>query len=125
MEVRAHDVPFALEHGQKIAKLEFERMAGRPEQLYGSGSVGSYYQDQTWAISRHFIPPPVVSPQQAGLPGFSEPGHRVRERLCITGSCGSGKVARAPASPRPHPNPLPAGDLCGDLGPTSSRLFGR
>ena len=73
MEVRAHDVPFALEHGQKIAKLEFERMAGRPEQLYGSGSVGSYYQDQTWAISRHFIPPPLVSPQQAGLPGFAEP----------------------------------------------------
>ena len=76
MEVRAHDVPFALEHGQKIAKLEFERMAGTPEQLYGSGSVGSYYQDQTWAISRHFIPPPVVSPQQAGLPGFVEPSAR-------------------------------------------------
>ncbi len=71
MEVRAHDVPFALEHGQKIAKLEFERMASRPERLYGTGSVGSYYQDQTWAISRHFIPPESASSGQTGLPGFS------------------------------------------------------
>ena len=62
MEVRAHDVPFALEHGQKIAKLEFERMAGRPEQLYGSGSVGSYYQDQ------YLGDQPPLHPAAAGLP---------------------------------------------------------
>ena len=57
MEVRAHDVPFALEHGQQLAKLEFEEMASPPQQLYGSVATGSYYQDQIWAISRHFTPP--------------------------------------------------------------------
>ena len=69
MEVRAHDVPFALEDGQTIAKLEFERMATKPERLYGSRATGSYYQDQEWAISRHFTP-------QAGLPESPGPARR-------------------------------------------------
>ena len=69
MEVRAHNVPFALEDGQTIAKLEFERMATKPERLYGSGATGSYYQDQEWAISRHFTP-------QAGLPEVPGPARR-------------------------------------------------
>ena len=83
MEVRAHDVPFALEHGQKVAKLEFEFMAGRPEKLYGSGSVGSYYQDQTWAISRHFIPRRRSPPSRPASPA-SPNRPRVKEESPAT-----------------------------------------
>ena len=37
LEVRAHDVPFSLEHGQRLCKLTFERMSTRPDELYGAG----------------------------------------------------------------------------------------
>jgi dCTP deaminase len=36
LEVRAHDVPFALEHGQRLCKLTFERMIEKPDEVYGS-----------------------------------------------------------------------------------------
>lgn len=54
LEVRAHDVPFALEHGQRLCKLTFERMSGRPDELYGS-SIGSRYQRQYLALGRQFV----------------------------------------------------------------------
>jgi dCTP deaminase len=53
LEVRAHDVPFMVEDGQKVCKLAFERMAEAPDSLYGS-DVGSAYQGQTATLSRHF-----------------------------------------------------------------------
>jgi len=53
LEVRAHDVPFALEHGQRIARLEFETMAKPPTKLYGPG-IGSSYQNQELWLSKHF-----------------------------------------------------------------------
>jgi dCTP deaminase len=53
LEVRAHDVPFALEHGQRIARLEFETMAKPPEKLYGP-DIGSSYQNQELWLSKHF-----------------------------------------------------------------------
>ena len=53
LEVRAHDVPFALEHGQRIARLEFETMAKPPQKLYGP-SIGSSYQNQELWLSKHF-----------------------------------------------------------------------
>src|SRR2546422_9975443 len=37
---RAHDVPFMIEHGQRVCKLSFERMAATPSRLYGEG-IGS------------------------------------------------------------------------------------
>ncbi|MGA2933352.1 MAG: 2'-deoxycytidine 5'-triphosphate deaminase, partial [Acidimicrobiales bacterium] len=43
LEVRAHDVPFMIEHGQAVCKLTFERMLERPEMLYGP-EIGSSYQ---------------------------------------------------------------------------------
>lgn len=55
LEVRAHDVPFSLEHGQRLCKLTFERMAETPDTLYGSG-LGSRYQRQYLALSRQFLP---------------------------------------------------------------------
>jgi dCTP deaminase len=55
LEVRAHDVPFSLEHGQRLCKLTFEHMLERPDVLYGS-EIGSRYQRQYLALSRQFLP---------------------------------------------------------------------
>lgn len=54
MEVRAHDVPFALTHGQKIARLEIERTVSPPAILYGNPALGSSYQNQHLMPSKHF-----------------------------------------------------------------------
>ncbi|MGD9739315.1 MAG: 2'-deoxycytidine 5'-triphosphate deaminase [Bauldia sp.] len=53
MEVRSHEVPFILEHGQIVCRLVYERMAARPRFLYGSG-IGSHYQAQGLKLSKHF-----------------------------------------------------------------------
>lgn len=58
LEVRAHDVPFMIEHGQRVCKLTFERMLEPPEKLYGS-DVRSHYQGQVETLSKHFrVPSP-------------------------------------------------------------------
>ncbi len=53
MEVRAREVPFLVYDGQTFFKVLFERMAARPERLYG-GALGSSYQQQTLTLSKHF-----------------------------------------------------------------------
>lgn len=53
LEVRAHDVPFAVEHGQKICKLSFDKMIEPPDRLYGN-NLNSNYQGQYIALSKHF-----------------------------------------------------------------------
>jgi dCTP deaminase len=55
LEVRAHDVAFALEHGQRLCKLTFERMFEPPDEAYGS-AIGSRYQRQYLTLSRQFRP---------------------------------------------------------------------
>jgi dCTP deaminase len=55
LEVRAHDVPFSLEHGQRLCRRTFEKMVDRPDQLYGAG-LGSRYQRQYLTLSRQFRP---------------------------------------------------------------------
>src|SRR6185437_8816640 len=57
LEVRSREVPFLLGHGQTIGRLVYERMAERPDRLYGSG-LGSNYQAQTLKLSKHFRPYP-------------------------------------------------------------------
>ena len=52
LEVRSHEVPFLLEHGQTVGWLRYERMAARPDMLYGG--VGSNYQGQGLQLSKHF-----------------------------------------------------------------------
>lgn len=54
LEVRSHDAPFVLEHKQLVARLAYERMAARPERLYGEG-LASHYQDQGLKLSKHFM----------------------------------------------------------------------
>lgn len=56
LEVRAHDVPFMIEHGQRVCKLTFERMLEPPETLYGT-SIGSSYQRQEETLSKLFVSP--------------------------------------------------------------------
>ncbi|MCV0425809.1 MAG: 2'-deoxycytidine 5'-triphosphate deaminase [Roseibium sp.] len=56
LEVRSHDVPFIVEHGQTIGRLVYEHMAERPETLYGEG-IGSNYQGQALKLSKHFKAP--------------------------------------------------------------------
>ena len=53
LEVRSHEVPFILEHGQIVGRLVYEHMLTRPEGLYGSG-LGSNYQAQGLKLSKHF-----------------------------------------------------------------------
>ncbi|HVW57398.1 MAG TPA: 2'-deoxycytidine 5'-triphosphate deaminase [Rhizobiaceae bacterium] len=53
LEVRSHEVPFILEHGQIVGRLIYEHMLARPETLYGSG-LGSNYQAQGLKLSKHF-----------------------------------------------------------------------
>jgi dCTP deaminase len=53
LEVRSRDVPFILEDGQIVGRLVYERMAERPETLYGAGA-GSNYQAQGLKLSKHF-----------------------------------------------------------------------
>ena len=55
LEVRAHDVPFMIENGQRVCKLTFERMMEQPSVLYGQG-IGTY-QRQEDTLGKHFLSP--------------------------------------------------------------------
>ncbi len=56
LEVRCHEAPFVLEHGQVVGRLVYERMAELPQQLYGAG-IASNYQGQGLKLSKHFRAP--------------------------------------------------------------------
>jgi len=56
LEVRCHEVPFLLEHGQRVGRLTFERMLEAPQSPYGSAAT-SHYQGQGLKLSKHFQPP--------------------------------------------------------------------
>ncbi|MGA3219291.1 MAG: 2'-deoxycytidine 5'-triphosphate deaminase [Acidimicrobiales bacterium] len=56
LEVRAHDVPFMIEHGQQVCRLTFERMICEPAKLYGR-DIGSNYQGQVDTLGKHFRRP--------------------------------------------------------------------
>jgi dCTP deaminase len=53
LEVRCHEAPFVLEHGQVVGRLVYERMSAVPETLYGAG-IASNYQGQGLKLSKHF-----------------------------------------------------------------------
>ena len=56
LEVRCHEAPFVLEHGQVVGRLVYEHMSEIPQQLYGSG-IASNYQGQGLKLSKHFAAP--------------------------------------------------------------------
>ena len=53
LEVRCHEAPFVLEHGQIVGRLVYEKMDQEPGQLYGAG-IASNYQGQGLKLSKHF-----------------------------------------------------------------------
>ena len=53
LEVRSHEVPFLLEDGQRVGRLQYERLVDVPEKMYGA-SIGSAYQSQGLALSKQF-----------------------------------------------------------------------
>ena len=53
LEVRAHEVPILIEHGQVVGRLIYTPMLSRPDKIYGV-QIGSSYQMQGLALSRQF-----------------------------------------------------------------------
>lgn len=53
LEVRSHEVPFVLEDGQDVGRLEYERLLEAPEKIYGP-KIGSSYQSQGLSLSKQF-----------------------------------------------------------------------
>lgn len=53
LEVRSHEVTFLLEHGQTVGWLRYERMAARPDLLYGQ-DISSNYQGQSLKLAKQF-----------------------------------------------------------------------
>jgi len=53
LEVRAHEVPFLIEHGQIMGRLIYIPLRSRPDKIYGT-DIGSSYQRQGLALSKHF-----------------------------------------------------------------------
>ena len=53
LEVRCHEAPFVLEHGQVVGRLVYERMSARPDTLYGAG-ISSNYQGQGLKLAKQF-----------------------------------------------------------------------
>ena len=53
LEVRSHDVPFLLEHGQTVGRLVYERHTDAPDFIYGT-DIGSHYQRQGLALAKQF-----------------------------------------------------------------------
>ncbi|HAV09089.1 MAG TPA: 2'-deoxycytidine 5'-triphosphate deaminase [Rhodobacteraceae bacterium] len=56
LEVRCHEAPFVLEHGQVVGRLVYEHMEALPDQLYGV-DIKSNYQGQGLKLSKHFRAP--------------------------------------------------------------------
>ena len=53
LEVRSHEVPFLIEDGQIVGRMEVERLSETTDRPYGS-DVGSSYQSQGLTLSKHF-----------------------------------------------------------------------
>jgi len=53
LEVRAHEVPFLVEHGQEVGLLRYYPLRSLPDKIYGT-EIGSSYQSQGLALSKHF-----------------------------------------------------------------------
>ena len=56
LEVRAHEVPFLMEHGQLVGRLNYMPLLSRPEKIYGT-NIGSSYQHQALTLSKQFRKP--------------------------------------------------------------------
>ena len=57
LEIRTHDVPFLLEHGQPLFRLQFMANEARPDVLYGASDTRSHYQMQGLRLAKQFAAP--------------------------------------------------------------------
>ncbi len=53
LEVRAHEVPFLMEHGQLVGRLNYMPLLYKPDKIYGT-NIGSSYQHQALTLSKQF-----------------------------------------------------------------------
>jgi len=53
LEVRSHDAPFLMEHGQIVGRLMYEKLVGQPSELYGA-TIKSNYQKQQLKLGKQF-----------------------------------------------------------------------
>lgn len=53
LEVRAHEVPFLMEHGQLVGRLNYIPLLSKPDKIYGT-DIGSSYQQQALTLSKQF-----------------------------------------------------------------------
>ncbi len=53
LEVRSHEVPFMVEHGQNVGRVIVERLATPTDRPYGA-DMGSSYQRQGLMLGKHF-----------------------------------------------------------------------
>jgi dCTP deaminase len=53
LEVRSHEVPFLIEHGQLVGRLVYEDLLAPPDRLYGQ-AIGSSYQRQGLTLAKQF-----------------------------------------------------------------------
>ncbi len=53
LEVRSHEVPFLLEHGQGVGRLVFETLSEATDRAYG-GAIGSNYAGQGLTLAKQF-----------------------------------------------------------------------
>ncbi|HRW38610.1 MAG: 2'-deoxycytidine 5'-triphosphate deaminase [Acidimicrobiales bacterium] len=65
LEVRAHDVPFVVEQGQRVCWMVYCHMDEAPDFLYGT-EISSNYQGQINTLSKHFVRP-VSEPEDRQL----------------------------------------------------------
>ena len=78
LEVRAHETPFVIEHGQIVGRLVYSRVLDVPEKVYGA-SIGSSYQRQELALSKQFRRPalrPRPAVERETAPRVPAPGGR-------------------------------------------------
>ena len=73
LEVRAHEIPILIEHDQLVGKLNYYRMAKKPDRVYGP-SIGSSYQGQELTPSKQFKVPQRASgiPANIQLPSATD-----------------------------------------------------
>ena len=92
LEVRSHEIPFILEHGQTVGRLVYERMLERPRFLYGR-DIGSHYQAQGLKLSKHFRAPQPMN-EACSHPSRGSPARGVScspfglSRRAVASACG-------------------------------------
>jgi dCTP deaminase len=63
LEVRSRDVPFLIEHGQPLFRVNLLRATEPPDMLYGA-DLSSNYQSQRLRLSKQFRPPSDVEEEE-------------------------------------------------------------